>query len=127
MDFVQSIEAPDDHSSFFTLNHRRAVLSQLELKVDSLYRDFGRVFQPEQAPMLFSSVEPRYDEQTKSNTIEFSTTTPLDCPGRAVCDALWSFLEQESVREDTGGLPVLPSDALALRSAAAQRTRCTRK
>ncbi|POM76632.1 Hypothetical protein PHPALM_6105 [Phytophthora palmivora] len=48
-------------------------------------------------PMLRSSVEPSYDERFESETIQFSTTTPLDCSCQAVFDSLWSFFKTFSV------------------------------
>ncbi|KAE8879014.1 hypothetical protein PF005_g22284 [Phytophthora fragariae] len=97
-DFVRKLASPVLQDSYFTVNHARTVVGQLQKRVGGLYQDLDRVYQPQQPPTIRSRSEPKYDEKTQSRMLEFITTTPLKSSTKAVADALWAALVSRAAK-----------------------------
>ncbi|KAK1929545.1 Leishmanolysin-like peptidase [Phytophthora citrophthora] len=94
MDFVRTFESPICEGSYFTTNHSAMLLGGLGHEVDSVYRNFHRIYRPHES----TRSQLIYNEKHDANVINFSMKTPLDWPMRSVFKNVWELLEKSSDR-----------------------------
>ncbi|POM76631.1 Hypothetical protein PHPALM_6104 [Phytophthora palmivora] len=93
IEFVRTFESPCVKDFF--MDYASLLMDQLEEEVDSTYRNFKRMYQPQDGSIITCS-QTMYDEKCQSNTLEFETTTPMDWPMRAAFKHVWNVLESSS-------------------------------
>ncbi|RLN51348.1 hypothetical protein BBJ29_009045 [Phytophthora kernoviae] len=98
MEYLRNGESPCVLDALLNVGYTKSLKDQLEGEVESLYRDFHHIFQPHEPSMIYSSVQPKYDEQRKATVVEFVTTTPLDWSMEATHNLMWTYLENSSDR-----------------------------
>ncbi|RLN47536.1 hypothetical protein BBJ28_00002939 [Nothophytophthora sp. Chile5] len=89
MDYVLKNQAPRCRDSLSIVDNS-VPLAQLQDQVKRLYLDVDSVYQPQHLPCISTSVQAKYDERRQAKTIEFASTTPLDCSMEDAGHMIWN-------------------------------------
>ncbi|RLN86201.1 hypothetical protein BBJ28_00016085 [Nothophytophthora sp. Chile5] len=89
MDYLMKYQAPRFRDSLSIVDNS-VPLAQLQDQVKRLYLDVDSVYEPQHPPCISTSVQAKYDERRQAKTIEFVSTTPLDCSMEDAGQMIWN-------------------------------------
>lgn len=100
MDFLMNNEVPRCDGALSGMKHLDAWMAKLEDTADSLHLRYSSIFEIMQQPTsVNTSMQCKYDERRKINTIEFETTTSLNCSLEDASVFLWRDFQSDRVRD----------------------------
>ncbi|POM62739.1 hypothetical protein PHPALM_28060 [Phytophthora palmivora] len=79
------------------LDHQEKVFKTLSATIKRQQSSYVRNDGKWLSCLLYCASQPKYDEQSKTQVIEFVTITPLDCSSEAACDGIWGFIQKQSI------------------------------